>query len=118
MNACKVGGKEYQIRMPEYETAWELGVCVWESRVRGAAAVLGVCCVGLTRLQYEAHGCNATRYGTAVWRELRAAGVSESEIIEAATPIGAELAAIAFPAKVEEKVAFFSPSEDTKTSSP
>jgi hypothetical protein len=114
----KIAGKPYTAKVPDYATRYELLMACSENAIRGSAAVLGVCLPGLVPSSYEVHNCNAMRFGAYVWDQLRERGVDEIAMVEAAVPIRVRLAQVQYPAAVEDRTAFFSPSEDAPTSSP
>jgi len=111
----KIGGKEYDYRAPDYATRYEMLLAVNENQIRGSAAILGCCLPGLVSAGYEAHHCNAMRFGAYVWEQILPLIEDDIEIVRLAMPIRMALLRAAFPAETEERTDFFSPSEATST---
>lgn len=112
-----LGGVEYVASLPDYETRFELAVAWSENKTRGSAAIFGACLPGLMPpgQTYEAHNCNAMRYGKAVWGVLRKAGVDVAEMVEASMPLVLALNDAIMP-EVAERAVFTSATGEGGTS--
>lgn len=113
-------GKSHPIVIPpRHAERHELCVGYSQNHTRGSAAILGMCApslwagkekggVGAQAFTYKSCGYDVGEYGVRCWELLRAAGLTESDFIAAASPVFVELANLTLPnaAEVKEQVDF------------
>ncbi len=114
-----LGGVEYVAELPDYETRYELWFASGNNKIRGYAAMLGLCLPELMRpsVNYARFNYNAFTYGQAVWEALRNRGIDPEVFVPAAAPIAAAISTGLFPsAEVEKQAVFTHPTEGEQTS--
>lgn len=107
-------GKSYPVTLPtRHAETYELALARYTNLHRGSAAMLLALVPGLTApvakggaglevmWTLKSVGYDWQEYGARAWDVLRKAGLTDTEIVELAAPIDAELTARAFPSKTE-----------------
>ncbi len=107
-------GKPYPVTLPaRHAETYELALARYTNLHRGSAAMLLALIPGLAApvvkggagleaaWTLKSVGYDWQEYGARAWDVLRKAGLTDTEIVELAAPIDAELTARAFPARSE-----------------